>query len=136
MGDEQFLKALAEARRRYQWKPMDTEDFRRLCAEFVSPTSNDAKLENFFDQWVYGTGVPTLKLTFAVKGTKLTGTVTQTEAPDDFSVAVPVEIQTGRGKPVVLQVRTSSDEPVPFSVTVTTPSAKAVLDPTWSVLRR
>jgi hypothetical protein len=136
MGDEQFLKALAEARRRYEWKPMDTEDFRKLCAEFVSPSSNDAKLENFFDQWVYGTGVPTLKLTFAVKGVKLTGTVTQSDAPDDFSVAVPVEVQAGKGKPLVRQIRTSSDEPVSFTVTVSSPNAKAVLDPGWSVLRR
>lgn len=135
LGDDQFLKALAEARRRFQYKTMDTEDFRKLCAEFVAPGSNDAKLENFFDQWVYGTGVPTLKLTFVVKGNKLTGNVTQSDAPDDFSVAVPIEIQTGKGK-VIQQVRTDNDEPVPFSVTVTTPNAKAVLDPSWSVLRR
>jgi hypothetical protein len=51
-------------------------------------------------------------------------------------VAVPVEVQTGRGKPVVQIVRTSSDEAVTFSVNVAGPSAKAVLDPGWSVLRR
>jgi hypothetical protein len=138
MGDERFLKALAEARRRFEWKPMDTEDFRLLCAEFLPPGANDAKLENFFDQWVYGTGVPTLKMTFAVKGKpgayKLTGTVTQSDVPDDFSVAVPIEIQTGKGK-VVQQVRTA-DEPVAFSVNVASLNAKAVMDPGWSVLKR
>ena len=139
MGDDNFLKALAEARRRYEWKPLDTEDFRRLCAEFMPKGSNDAKLENFFDQWVYGTGVPTLKMTYAVKGQpgayKLTGTMTQVDVPDDFSVAVPVEVQTGRGKAVIQMVRTSSD-PVTFTVSVAAPNAKAVLDPGWSVLRR
>jgi hypothetical protein len=140
MGDASFFKALAEARRRFEWKPMDTDAFRLLCAEFLPPGSNDARLENFFDQWVYGTGVPSLKMTFAVKGKpgayKLTGAVTQSDAPDDFSVAVPVEIQTGRGKPVVQIVRTSSDEPVTFSVNVAAANAKAALDPGWSVLRR
>jgi hypothetical protein len=139
MGDEQWLKMLAEMRRRYQWKPIDTEAFRLLCAEFLPPGSPDAKLENFFDLWVYGTGVPTLKLTYTVKGKpgayKLTGTVTQTDVPDDYSIAVPIEIQTGRGKPVVQQVRTGSD-PVEFSVNVTAANARAVLDPGWSVLRR
>jgi aminopeptidase N len=139
MGDEQWLKMLAEMRRRYQWKRIDTEAFRLLCAEFLPPGSPDAKLENFFDLWVYGTGVPTLKLTYSVKGKpgayKLTGTVTQTDVPDDYSVAVPIEIQTGRGKPVVQQVRTDSD-PVEFSVNVTAANAKAALDPGWSVLRR
>ncbi len=140
LGDERFSKMLAELRRRYEFKTLETEDFRLLCAEFLPPGSTDAKLENFFDQWVYGTGVPTLKLSYSVKGKpgayKLTGTVTQSDVDDDFSVAVPVEIQTGRGKPVIQQVRTSSDEPVPFSVNVTVANAKAVLDPGWSVLKR
>ena len=109
MGDERFLKMLAELRRRYEWKT----------------------LESFFDQWVYGTGVPTLKLTFAVKGAagayKLTGTVTQSDAPEDFSVAVPVEVQTGRAKPAVQVVRTSSDPASASSLhCVTVPAMSAV----------
>jgi hypothetical protein len=87
---------------------------------------------------VYGTGIPALKMSYSVKGKpgayKLSGTITQTDVPDDFSVTVPVEIQTGKGK-VVKQVQTSSD-PVPFSMAVTVPNAKAVLDPASGVLRR
>jgi hypothetical protein len=139
MGDERFLKMLAELRRRYQFQALDTEGFRKLCAEFLPPGSVDSKLEGFFDQWVYGTGVPALKLTYSVKGTagayKLTGTVTQSGVDEDFSIAVPVEIQTGRGKAVVQQVRTSSD-PVPFTVSVSAANARAVLDPGMSVLRQ
>jgi hypothetical protein len=139
MGDERFLRALVEVRQRYEWKELDTEDFRLTCAEFLPPGSADPKLENFFDHWVYGTGVPSLKMTFSVKGRpgayKLTGTVTQTDVPDDFSIAVPVEIQTGPGKRIVQQVRTSSD-PVSFTVSVAAANAKAVLDPGLSVLRR
>jgi aminopeptidase N len=138
MGDAQFTKMLTALRRRYEWKTIDTEQFRLLCAEFLPPNSPDPKLENFFDQWVYGTGVPALKLSYSVKGKpgawKLSGTVAQSEVPDDFSVTVPVEIQTGHGK-VIRQLRTGS-EPVPFSVPVTIANAKAVLDPTSSVLRR
>jgi peptidase M1-like protein len=138
MGDAQFTKMLAELRRRYEWKTLDTEQFRLLCAEFLPPQSADPKLENFFDQWVYGTGVPALKLSYSVKGKpgawKLSGTVAQSDVPDDFSATVPVEIQTGRGK-VVRQLRTGS-EPVPFSISVTVANAKAVLDPGSSVLRR
>ena len=79
MGDAQFMKMLAELRRRYEWKTIDTEQFQLLCAEFLPPQSPDPKLENFFDQWVYGTGIPALKLNYSVKGKpgawKLTGTV-------------------------------------------------------------
>jgi aminopeptidase N len=138
MGDAQFTKMLAELRRRYEWKTLDTEQFRLLCAEFLPANSPDPKLETFFDQWVYGTGIPTLKMTYSVKGKpgawKLTGTIAQSDVPDDFSVTVPVEIQTGHGK-VIRQLRTGS-EPVPFSIPVTIANAKAVLDPGSSVLRR
>lgn len=138
MGDMQFTKMLAELRRRYEWKTIDTEQFRLLCAEFVPKDPADPKLETFFDQWVYGTGLPDLKLKYAVKGKpgawKLTGTVTQAEVPDGFSVMAPVEIQTGRGK-VVREVLTGADAAA-FSVPVYAANAKAMLDPGASVLRR
>lgn len=143
MGDAQFTKMLAELRRRYEWKTIDTEQFRGLCAEFLpkgSPdkVAPDPTLENFFDEWVYGTGIPALKLSYAVKGKpgawRLTGVVTQSAVPDDFSVLVPIEIETGHGK-VTRQIATASD-PVSFSVPVSAPNAKAVLDPGQSVLRR
>ena len=135
LGDPAFLKMLAELRRRYEWKPLDTEGFRALCAEFMPKGAPDAKLENFFDQWVYGTGVPTLKLTSNVKAGKLTATVTQTDVSDDVSFPVPVEVLIARGKSVVKTVWTSA-EPVQVTVPVISPTAKAVLDPGWSVLRR
>jgi hypothetical protein len=135
MGDERFLKMLAELRRRYEWKAIDNEAFRALCAEFLPKGSSDPKLESFFDQWVYGTGVPVLKLTSSVKAGKLTATITQSDVSEDFSIQVPVEIQTARGKSVVKMVWTNSD-PVQITVPVTTPTAKAILDPGWSVLHR
>lgn len=138
LGDEAFLRMLAGLRQRYEWKTINTEQFRLLCAGFLAPHSADPKLENFFDQWVYGTGIPALKLSYAVKGKagawKLTGTVNQSDVPDDFSVTVPIEIQTGRGR-IVKLVETGSD-PTIFTVPVGSPNAKAVLDPTESVLRR
>ena len=135
LGDTNFLKMLAELRRRYEWKTVTTDDFRQLCAEFLPPGSPDRTLSDFFDQWVYDTGMPTLQLTYSVNGRKLTGTVTQTDAPDDFSVTVPVEIRSGTAKPIVRQVR-SANGPVKFTADVAGPGAKAVLDPGWSILRR
>ncbi len=135
LGDTNFLKMLAELRRRYEWQTVTTDEFRQLCAEYLPKGSPDPKLNEFFDLWVYDTGMPMLKLTYAVTGRKLTGTITQTDAPDDFSVAVPVEIRSGAAKPVVKVVRTSSG-PVKFTADVVGPGAKATLDPGWSVLRR
>jgi hypothetical protein len=135
LGDQNFLKMLAELRRRYETKTVTTDQFRELCAEYLPKGSPDPKLTDFFDQWVYDTGMPTLKLTYAVVGHKLTGTITQSDVRNDFTVAAPVEIRTGAGKPIVKLVVTGS-EPAKFSVEVPGPGAKATLDPGWSILRR
>src|SRR6185437_12665427 len=122
MGDAAFLKMLAEARRRYEFRTMTTEQFRELCAEYLPKGAADPKLVDFFDQWVYDTGMPTLKLTYSVNGHKLSGTITQSDAPDDFTVLVPVEIRGGIGKPAVKFVRTSYGS-VKFTADVAGPGA-------------
>ena len=130
MGDERFLSMLAELRRRYEGKTISTEEFRQFSSGFLPSKSPDAKLESFFDQWVYGTGIPRLKLTYSVHGhapaVKLTGSVSQSDVESEFSIQVPVEIQCGRTRQVKW-VRTSSS-PVPFSVTLPQPPTKVVLD--------
>jgi hypothetical protein len=139
MGDEKFSGMLAELVRRFSRRPLSTEDFRALAAQFLPAKSDDSNLEGFFDQWVYGTGIPSLKLTYSVKGKapalRLVGTLTQSEVGDDFSVLTPVEIQTGRGQSVTKWVR-SSNEPVTFTVNLKQMPAKVALDPHYAVLRR
>jgi hypothetical protein len=139
MGDDRFIKMLGELRRRYEWKTLDTDSFRQLCVEFMPPGSPDPKLENFFDQWAYGTGIPSFKIRFSVKGKagayRLSGAIIQSDAPEDFTTEVPIEIQMGHGKSIVRTVQTSSDV-AQFSVIVPTIASKAVLDPGWSVLRK
>jgi aminopeptidase N len=137
IGDERFLKLLAELRRRYEFQPITTDEFRELAKEFLPPKTSAAMLDAFFDNWVYATGVPTLKLQYWVKGVapalKLSGTITQSGVDDDFSIEAPVEIQLAKGPPQIVWVRTSN-ESVPFSVAlkqpplrVTVPSGTGVL---------
>ncbi len=139
MGDERFLAMLAELRKEYERKPLSTEEFRLVAARFLPEKSTDPQLENFFDQWVYGTGIPSLKLSYSVKGKgaamRLNGTVTQSDVASDFSVLAPVEIQLGHGKTLTHWVRTA-DGGVTFSVPVPGTPVKVVLDPEGSVLRR
>ena len=137
MGDEKFLAMLAELRRRYQWKSITTEQFRELAAGYLPPKSSDPKLEVFFDQWVYGTGIPKLKLSWSAKGKvpaiRLTGTLAQSEVSDDFSAPVPIEIDFARGKPITHWVQSSGDR-VEFSVPLQQTPTKVVLDPQGWVL--
>jgi aminopeptidase N len=139
MGDERFLEMLGQLRKRYQFRPVTNEQFRKLAVEFLPPKSPDPQLEGFFEQYVFSTGVPSLKLNFTVRGKApnlvVSGTVTQSEVDEDFSAHVPIEIQFGRAKPVVHWVRTSS-EPVPFKVAVRRAPSRVVLDPGNSILRK
>uniref|UniRef100_Q01WP0 Peptidase M1, membrane alanine aminopeptidase n=1 Tax=Solibacter usitatus (strain Ellin6076) TaxID=234267 RepID=Q01WP0_SOLUE len=139
MGNDRFLAMLAEIARRYDRKEITTEEFRLLAAGFLPPKSDDPKLESFFEQWVYGTGIPTLRLTYSVKGVapnvKLTGTLTQSGVDPDFSTAVPVEIQVAKGRSITQWVR-SADGPITFTVALKAAPLKVTLDPHYAVLRK
>ena len=139
MGDQQFWAMLTEACRRYRFSAITTQQFRQLAEEYLPKNAPERSLENFFEQWVYGTGIPTLKLSFSVKGkapaVRLTGTVKQSDVPEDFSALVPVEIQFANAKPMVRWVRTGDDAGT-FAVGLKQPPLKVLLDPSGAVLAR
>ena len=138
MGDQNFWKMLAELRRRYERKNLTTDQFRELCAAFMPPGVADPKLQAFFEQWVYGMGIPKLKLTSALKGgpnaLRVAGTLSQSAVPEDFSADFPIEIET-RGIKQIKWVESSS-EPVSFSVAVTSRPDRIALDPDDQFLKR
>lgn len=68
MGDERFGEMLKELPQRFRHKPLSTAAFREFAAEFMPAKSDDADLEEFFAQWVEGTGIPKLAITTKVTG--------------------------------------------------------------------
>jgi len=126
LGDDQFLKMLAEMQRRYEFRSASTEDFRALAKEFRPAKTSADSIDGFFDHWVYSTGVPLLKVqstmkVSSAKGTapavRVSGTLTASGVDDDFSVEVPVELQFAKGSPRTIWV-SASNESVPFTATV------------------
>ncbi len=139
MGDQRFLAMLSGIVKRYDHAPITTDQFRQEAAQALPPKSEDPMLEAFFAQWVYGTGIPTLKFTYTVKGiapaVKLTGTLTQTGVDEDFSAWTPIEIRFGKG-PSITKWIASSSEPAMFTMTLKQTPSKIVLDPQNAVLKR
>jgi hypothetical protein len=137
LGDERFLKMLAELRRRYEFRSISTDDFRLLAREFLPPHTPPAALDGFFDNWVYATGIPALKLQYSVKGVapavKLSGTVAQSGVDDDFSIDVPVEVQFVKGAPQTIWVRTANDG-ASFSATLKQAPLRVILPAGTGVL--
>ncbi len=137
LGDERFLAMLKEICRRYRYQGVSTQQFRDLVREFMPPKSSDPTLEEFFERWVYGTGIPNLKLSWRLRGKapnlKLLGTLRQTGVEEDFSIEVPVEIQLAGGRTLTRTIRTSAT-PAGFEVPLARPPLKVLLDPAQSVL--
>ena len=125
LGDQRFMAFLREIATRYRFAPISTEQFREMAAQFTPPNSQDRALKSFFDNWVYGTGIPAVKLAYSVRGLKLTGSVVQRGVEDDFSALVPLEVQTGRQKAVYWL--STGNEAVPFSIPLKTPPTKVSL---------
>jgi hypothetical protein len=114
MGDAAFLSMLGTLRKRYEFGVVSTEQLRELAVEFSPKGLPDAQLENFFDTWVYSTGIPTLELKTTVSGrapkVQLTVTVNQSGVGGEFNTDLPVEIWMPAAKaPIVQWIRTSSD---------------------------
>ena len=112
LGNERFLKVLAELRRQYQFRPVGTAEFLDLVRKSLPPGVSAESMEAFFDNWVYSTGIPALRVRYSVKGKapswKISGTVEQSAVDQNFSVDIPVEIQFAKGATQTVWVRTSS----------------------------
>jgi aminopeptidase N len=121
MGDQNFFNFLHEVCRRYRLQTITTEQFRELAQQFMPP-SPDQNLKIFFENWVYGTGVPRVTLTYTWRAMKLTGTLSQSDVDDSFTAFVPVEVQTGKQKSV--HWLATAGDPSSFSIPLTAPPSK------------
>lgn len=112
LGDDRFLQMLAELRRRYDSHPVSTADLRALVKEHLPPRVRPSTVDDFFENWVYSTGIPELKMSYSVKGAapsvRLGGKIEQSGVDDDFSVEVPVEIQFARAPSQTIWVQVSN----------------------------
>jgi aminopeptidase N len=139
LGDAAFLKMLGALVQKKRYQSVTTDEFRRLAAGFLPPRTEDPQLELFFDQWVYGTGVPSLKLNYKVSGagakTQVRGAIQQSEAGDEFAAMVPIEIQFAGKRTQVRWVRVSSDESG-FQFDLPQKPAKLTLNPGGAILTR
>jgi len=122
LGDEKFLSLLRDVSSHYH--TISTEQFRELAHKYA-PATPDPDLKIFFDNWVYGTGIPAVKLSYTWHAMKLSGTVAQREVDDTFTAFVPVEVQTG-SKTDVYWLATGTD-PAPFSISLKSPPTKVTL---------
>jgi hypothetical protein len=104
LGDDGFAKMQVRLLRDFAAKPISNEDFRKVASEFVPSGLPDKNLALFFDTWVYGTGIPTLRLQRTGRNLKLN----LSNVEEDFAADVALHCTSKAGKERARWVRVSS----------------------------
>lgn len=96
--DARFIAMLHDFCKTFDNKPASTEDFKAIAEKYMTSTSDmekNHKLDWFFRQYIYGTGIPHYEFKSDVQDAgggqwKVTGTLKRTEVPDDWMDVIPV----------------------------------------------
>ena len=109
-SDARFFRMLRDFITRYQGQSVSTEDFIQHAERYMTPEidlENNRKLDWFFNEWVYDTGIPayTLKTEGRALATGqyvVQGAITQSDVPEDFEMPVGVVAVYAKDKRVTL----------------------------------
>ncbi len=119
LGDENFFKLLTALRTRHQFGAVSTEQLQELSKEFLPEGMRPRQIDLFFENWVYGTGIPKLELDTHIEnrgseGAAVSGSLRlRGKLADGFSVEVPVEFRFPGGATEVRWFE-ATQEPVEF----------------------
>ena len=107
--DERFFTMMSDFIDTYRGEAPTTEDFKHMVEEHIVPeldATGDGTLDWFFDQWVYGTEIPTFESNLSVsragKEWRIQGSVKQLGVSEDFLTLVPIYVDFGKGKMFML----------------------------------
>jgi len=96
--DDAFLKMVREFLSTYNGRTASTWDLKRVAEKYMTKSMDlrgDRKLDWFFDDWVFGTGIPSYSVNYRVQpsargGFVVDGRVSQTGVPESFIMPVPL----------------------------------------------
>ncbi len=140
--DEPFARALRKLRERYQGRAISTRELLSVFAEDLPPAlryEGKKTLDWFLDGWINGTALPkldlrALKFTPKESGTVVTGTILQTEAPEDLVTSVPIYGLIAGKQPLLLGRVFADGTESSFHLSAPAGVRKIVLDPNETIL--
>ncbi|HEX7190943.1 MAG TPA: M1 family aminopeptidase [Thermoanaerobaculia bacterium] len=103
--DEDFAAMMTDFAKTYAGKNPSTGDFQKIVQKHATPAMKitpDGNIDYFFRQWVYGTDAPKLAGDLKVADSgggkyHITGTITQSQVPNDFATVVPIYLTFEKG---------------------------------------
>ena len=107
-GDADFRAMMQDFVKQYANQTVSTEDFKSLVEKHMKPPKDmdgNHRMDWFFNDWVYGTDVPSYRVEYSLSGEKggkplLTGRLTQTGVSTGFRMIVPLFAAFAGGKTV------------------------------------
>lgn len=132
IGPASFEKLLSALPRDFADRSISTEDFRQAAARYLPTGSADPEFKEFFDQWVYGIGMPRLRVRWSAEQGRVSGVIEQRGVPDYFGAPVTLEFETA-GEAIRKTVRTDGPS-TEFSFAVPRKVQRVILDPDRSLL--
>ena len=135
-SDENFFRMVRDLLNTSDGNSASTFDLKRLVEKYQTKTMDvrgDKKMDWFFDQWIFQTGVPTYALDYKVradgKAFVVEGRITQSGVPDNFIMPLPVYADDQLLGAVVV-----GDDEGTFRFNVKNRPSKVTIDPHLTVL--
>src|SRR5258708_2114548 len=109
-GDQNFKETMHDFTGTFSGRAATTEDFKAIVEKHMTPEMQrigDGKMDWFFDEYVYGTALPSYKLDSSFeKGADgdvvFTFKVTQSDVNDKFRMIVPIYLELADGRTAFL----------------------------------
>ena len=133
LGDEEFFGLMTELSRDFRLKELSTDQLREAAAARLPKDYPDRGLRDFFDQWVYATGVPELRVSFKHQGGAIEGEIMQTGVPEHFVTPVTLRAIFESRDPVDLEVWTDGER-TPFRIPSPNRPLRVEIDPNLTIL--
>jgi hypothetical protein len=97
-SDARFFRMLRDFVTRYQGRSVSTEDFIQHAEKYMTAESDlehNHKLEWFFNEWIYDTGIPAYTFKTEVRALAagpyvIQGTIAESNVPEDFEMPIRV----------------------------------------------
>jgi Peptidase family M1 domain len=139
--DARFSALMHTLVSKYRQAPLSTRQFQKEVEAAMTPKMDlegGHSLDWFFDQYVSGTGIPHYKVEFTTrrteKGFQVRGKLLQSEVPRSFIAPVPLYINAGQGRTILLGTVIAAGEETPFTFTAQSEPHKLLIDPRMTLL--
>jgi hypothetical protein len=135
-SDARFFRMLGDFVSSYGGKDPSTEDFIRHAEKYMARSSDlahNGKLDWFFSEWVYGTGIPNYKLEVTTRRRApnkfvVEGTIHQSGVSEDFEMPVPVVATYAKDRKARLGQVVVTDTGGKFRFTTSSKPSRVAID--------